>query len=124
MIGGLIFLVPDTKKYPSPNSSESNYYYHGFPIHGHSEDFLSDEESVHRFKLVRFYILILGAPIVGVLSSSSSNQNQYCLYHQNKPLSCKPSVKLQNGLQQDWGNDNNRPSGDDNKFDPSNFRAI
>lgn len=56
------------------------FIYFGFPFHLHSQDFLSEEEVLYRFKLVRFYVFIfypwiLGILVIGVDNNSSMIHN-------------------------------------------------
>lgn len=49
-------------------------------------------------------------------------QNNYCRYHQNAPLSCKPRVKLADGPFQGDGN-NNQPPPENGNFDASKYKG-
>lgn len=49
-------------------------------------------------------------------------QQTYCRYHENAPLSCKPTVKVTDGPFQGNG-DNNSPPPEDGKFDASQYKG-
>ena len=49
-------------------------------------------------------------------------QQTYCRYHENAPLSCKPTVKVTDGPFQGNG-DNNSPPPEDGKFDASQYKC-
>lgn len=49
-------------------------------------------------------------------------QQPYCHYHENAPLSCKPTVKVSDGpFQGDSGND--QPPPENPKFDSSHYKG-